>query len=156
MASGFVPPAKKGVFVRRSALPLLLALAACSAPTERAVEDAWVRLPAASGRPGAAYFTVKGGAKDATLTAVATPAAERAELHSMSEARGMMRMAPVPGLAVPAEGEVRLAPGGLHVMLFGLRPGLAPGGTLPLTLRFADGGTLATEAKLVGAGDPAP
>lgn len=137
-------------------LTALLLLGACGAPAELAVEDAWARLPAASGRPGAAYLTVKGGADETALTAVESPAAERAELHEMAHEGGVMRMGAVARIAVPAGGEVRLAPGGYHVMLFGLRPGQNAGGTLPLILRFANGTSLTTEAKLVGAGDPAP
>lgn len=138
------------------ALPLVTLAAACQAPAERGAADAWVRLPAASGRPGAGYFTLTGGPKGATLLAVESPAAQRAELHEMATDGGVMRMGAVANIPVPANGEVRLAPGGLHVMLFGLRPGMQPGGTIPLTLRFADGGNVAVEAKLVGAGDPAP
>lgn len=135
---------------------LLLAATACQAPAERAVEDAWARLPAASGRPAAAYLTLKGGAAGTTLVGVASPAVERAELHEMTNDGGVMRMGAVRAIPVPAGGEVRLAPGGLHIMLFGLQPGQNAGGTLPLILRFADGSSMTTEARLVGAGDPAP
>ena len=63
----------------RLAMPLAAAaLAACQAPAERSVEDAWARRPAASGRPAAAYLTLKGGAAGATLVGIETPAAERA------------------------------------------------------------------------------
>lgn len=141
---------------RLAAPTVALLLAACQAPAERAVEDAWARLPAASGRPAAAYLTLKGGAQGATLVAVASPAVERAELHEMANDNGVMRMGAVRNIPVPAGGEVRLAPGGLHVMLFGLQPGQNAGGTLPLVLRFADGSSMTTEARLVGAGDPAP
>lgn len=137
-------------------LPLTALATACQAPAERGATDAWVRLPAASGRPGAGYFTLTGGAKGATLLAVESPAAQRAELHEMASEGGVMRMGAVANIPVPANGQVRLAPGGLHVMMFGIRPGMQPGGTIPLTLRFADGGSVALDAKLVGAGDPAP
>lgn len=137
--------------------PLVLALAtACQAPAERAVENAWARLPAASGRPAAAYLTLKGGASGATLVGIASPTVERAELHEMTSEGGIMRMGAVRSIPVPANGEVKLAPGGLHIMLFGLQPGQNAGGTLPLVLRFADGSSMTAEAKLVGAGDPAP
>lgn len=137
--------------------PFVFALAAaCQAPAERAVEDAWARLPAAAGRPAAAYLTLKGGASGTTLVSVASPAVERAELHEMANDGGVMRMGAVRSIPVPAGGEVKLAPGGLHIMLFGLQPGQNAGGTLPLILRFADGSSMTAEAKLIGAGDPAP
>ena len=42
-------------------------LASCSQPKELAVDGAWVRLGAVTGRPAAAYFTVHGGPTPATL-----------------------------------------------------------------------------------------
>ena len=129
-----------------------LPLAACGPAQERQVDGAWIRLPAVPGRPGAAYFTLHGGAADATLVAVASPRAARAELHE-SMANGMR---PVVSVPVPAGGIVSFAPGGRHVMLFDLDPRLPPGSSAALTLSFADGRTLSTTAPVVGAADPAP
>jgi len=41
-------------------------------------------------------------------------------------------------------------------MLFGLKSGVAPGGTVRLHFAFADGKTLDTAARAVAATDPAP
>ena len=130
----------------------LLTLASCGKPAAMAVDRAWVRLPAVPGRPGAAYFTLHGGAADATLIAVSTPRARKAELHE-SMANGMR---PVVSVTLPAGGIVAFAPGGRHVMLFDLDPRLPPGSSAPLTLSFADGRTLGTTASVLGAADPAP
>ncbi|MGN6818284.1 MAG: copper chaperone PCu(A)C, partial [Sphingomonas sp.] len=46
------------------------------------------------------------------------------------------------------------APGGKHVMLYGLKA--QAGGTVPLTFTFADGAKITAQAKVVGAGDSAP
>lgn len=116
-----------------------------------------MRLPAVAGRPGAAYFTLHSGAIAATLTGVSASGAERAELHqSMTSMGAMASMEPVATVPVPAGGGVTFAPGGLHVMLFGLDPALRPGGQITLTLRFADNSTTQAAARLVAAGDPAP
>ncbi len=120
------------------------------------VTGAWVRLPAVGGRPGAAYFTVRGGAAADRLTAVDSPSAQRAELHEGGMMNGMMTMRPMSGVDVPAGGRVAFAPGGDHVMLFGIDPALRSGGTLPLRFRFASGVTRTAEAKLVATGDPEP
>ena len=132
-------------------LALALAASACGKPAPLSVDRAWVRLPAVPGRPGAAYFTLHGGAAEATLIAVTTPRARKAELHE-SMARGMR---PVISVPVPAGGIAAFGPGGRHVMLFDLDPRLSPGSSTPLTLRFADGRTLGTTASVVGAADPA-
>ena len=54
-----------------------LLLAGCGKPAELGADKGWVRLPAVAGRPGAAYFTIHGGAQADTLLAVSTPAALR-------------------------------------------------------------------------------
>lgn len=131
-------------------------LSACQ-PAETKADGAWVRLPAVSGQPGAAYFTVQGGKQADTLVAVAAPFALRAEMHeSMKGDHGMMSMAPVKDIAVPAGGAVAFAPGGRHVMLFSVGPNVKPGDTVPLILSFASGKKIEAPAKVVGAGDPAP
>ena len=140
--------------MRRLVSPALLALAlaGCARPAPLAVTDAWVRLPAVPGRPAAGYFTVRGGPADATVIAVSAPAARRAELHE-SMAGGMRALGT---LAVAAGAQVRLTPGGRHVMLFDVDPRLAAGGTMALRVSFADGRVLETPATLVGPADPAP
>ncbi|TKD52111.1 copper chaperone PCu(A)C [Sphingomonas baiyangensis] len=134
----------------------LLMLAGCQQQEAVVVEDAWVRLPAVAGRPGAAYFTLA-AREPQVLTAVATPAAARTELHeSMSQGGGMMSMRPLADVAIAPGEPTRFAPGGRHVMLFDMPAGLAPGGTTTLTLRFADGRSIEAQAQLVGAGDASP
>ncbi len=133
------------------------ALSACAPKGELRADGAWIRLPAVAGQPGAAYFAVHGGAKADTLLAVSTPAALKAELHeSMKGDHGMMAMAPLKDVAVPAGGELAFAPGGRHVMLFSIGPAVKPGDKVPLTLSFAGGKTLTLQAQVVGAGDPGP
>ena len=132
-------------------------LGGCQAQQTATVKDAWVRLPAVAGRPGAAYFTIAGGTTGTTLLAVKTPGAVRAELHeSMAGHGGVMTMTPVRDVAVPPGGEVRFAPGGKHVMLYDLSPGLKPGGKVRLNFALVDGKSLNADARVIGAGDPAP
>ena len=129
-----------------------LALAGCGKPAALSVDGAWVRLPAVPGRPAAAYFTLHGGAADATLIAVRTDAARRAELHE-SSANGMR---PIGAVNVPAGAEVRFAPGNRHVMLFDVDPRLAPAQAAALRLGFADGRALIAQARVVAAADAPP
>lgn len=139
----------------RAVLGVVLAgavLAGCQ-QKELAAEDAWVRLPAVQGRPGAAYFTVKGGAQATTLLAVSTPAAIRTEIHEMKHEGGMMTMAPLKDVPVAAGAQVAFAPGGKHVMLFDISPDVRAGTRVPLRLSFADGKTLEVQADVRAAGD---
>jgi len=133
----------------------MASLSACQ-PAETKVDGAWVRLPAVAGQPGAAYFTIHGGQAD-TLVAVSAPFALRAEMHeSMKGDHGMMSMAPIKDVAVPAGGTVAFAPGGKHVMLFSVGPKVKPGDIVPVTLSFASGKKIEVPAGVVGAGDPQP
>lgn len=134
----------------------LLASGCQQAPAETGIERAWVRLPAVAGRPGAAYFTIRGGSKGDTLVQLSTPAAERAELHETMDHAGVKAMQPVRDVAVPAGGTLAFAPGGKHAMLFDIGPNVKPGDTIPLAFAFAGGRTVTAQAKVVGAGDPAP
>lgn len=140
--------------------PLILAttalvLTACQ-PRDASVSDAWIRLSAVPTNPSAAYFALNGGSKGKTLVSVSTPAAGRAEMHESMTSDGMMSMTPLKTVKVPAGGKVAFAPGGKHVMLYSVRGGTRPGSTIPLTFTFADGSKLTAQAKVVGAGDPAP
>lgn len=137
-------------------VPAIVLLAACQpAAQDVTVAKAWVRLAAVPANPSAAYFTLNGGARDETLTGVATGSAARAEMHESMNQGGTMSMMPVKLVAIRAGGTVSFAPGGKHVMLFGLKP-VKPGDTIPLSLSFASGRTVVTQAKVVGPGDEAP
>jgi len=116
-------------------------LAGCE-QAQLGVDDAWVRLPAVSSRPGAAYFTIKGGADATSLLGVSSPAAVRTELHEMKT------MALLKDVAIPAGSTVKFEPGGKHVMLYDISPEVRAGGKIPLRLAFANGKTIEVEAEL--------
>ena len=87
-----------------------LILAAChQQPADPVASGAWVRLPAVSGRPGAAYFTLKGGTRADTLLSVSTPAALRSELHETMSHEGRMSMQPIKDVPLPAGGTLAFA-----------------------------------------------
>ncbi|MFA6114340.1 MAG: copper chaperone PCu(A)C [Sphingomonas sp.] len=141
-------------------LGVLLALAGCESPKEIHVTNAWVRLAAVPRGPAAAYFTLHGGPADATLVSVTSDVSIRAEMHesmtSGSLAGSMASMKPIQQVALPAGGEIAFAPGGKHVMLFDVNPGIKPGAPVPLLLTFADGQRVTYKATAVGAGEGAP
>ncbi|WP_181160134.1 copper chaperone PCu(A)C [Sandaracinobacter neustonicus] len=130
--------------------PVLAQMAPMAQPH---VQDAWVRLPAVSGRPAGGYFLIHGTAKADALTGVSSPKAERIELHSMTNEGGVMKMRAEPSFAVPAKGVLQFAPGGSHLMIFGLAPDVKPGAAIPLTFSFQSGAkvTLNAEARAANA-----
>lgn len=132
-----------------------LALGSCAKDEYIYVDKGWVRLPAVPGRPGAAYFTIHGGAQADTLIGVDSPVAIKTEIHDTVSEGGAMKMRPLPRVDVPAKGEVAFAPGGKHVMLFDLRSGLKAGDTVRLNFTFASGLQIYIDAPAQAAGDPA-
>jgi hypothetical protein len=137
-------------------VPALFVTGACQQKREIRVSDGWVRLSAVRANPSAAYFTLHGGAKDATLVSVTSPVVIRAEMHESMSKGGMMSMAPLKTVALPAGGTVEFKPGGRHVMLYYVNPGVKPGWTMDLRYTFSDGLILVRRAKVIGPADPAP
>ena len=114
-------------------------LMACSAPSAPniAVHDAWARETGGAGMT-AAYLTIenKGGADRLVGVRSSTGTAT---LHESLMEGSVMRMRPVDleqGLAVPSNGKLVLAPGGLHVMVEGLTRPLVAGDRISMTLLF--------------------
>jgi hypothetical protein len=103
------------------------------------IDNPWARESVT--RTGAAYLTVRNGGDAADrLVGVASEVADRAALHSSVVQDGVMRMRPVDAVEVPAGGEAVLEPGGLHVMLIGLKAPLEEGDSFALRLVFEDAG----------------
>lgn len=122
------------------------------------IDNAWTRATPPRAPNGGAFMTINndGGEPD-RLVAASTPQAIRTELHTHRMEDGVMRMRPVEGgIEVPAGGSVTLAPGGLQVMLLGLKAPLAEGATVPLTLTFEKAGTVTIEVAVTKAGASAP
>lgn len=147
-----------------AALALAPMLAGCSKSAEPAVTQGWMRLPANPAAPAAAYFTLKGGRKAETLVGVSTDLAAKAEMHDTMTMKGAMPghggamtgMAPLARVPLPAGGEVAFAPGGRHVMVFGVKPQARAGGTAVMTFHFADRTQAVARLRVVGPADPAP
>ncbi|MCX7671349.1 MAG: copper chaperone PCu(A)C [Anaerolineae bacterium] len=118
-----------------------------AAPGPIVVTEAWVRA-AVTGN-SAAYMIIRnhGSAPDRLVRAAADMAAA-VELHETKMEGGMMKMAPVDGIAIPAGGQVELKPGGLHIMLIGLKQELKAGTNVQLKLHFEKAGTLEVVAQV--------
>ena len=87
----------------------------------------------------AAYFTLKNQAGEIKLIKASTPVAKEAQLHTLLEENGVVKMRQVPGYALPAHSEFTLSPSGNHIMIVGLKQPLTLGQMVPLTLYFSDG-----------------
>ena len=121
------------------------------------VTGAWSR-PVPAGLPtGVVYLRVVNlGHEPDRLIAAQTPVAAHLTLHRSSMAHGVMSMDAVPGGAEVAPGGVlKLEPGGYHLMLEGLKGGLALGRRFPVTLTFAHAGQVKVEVQVQTGPTPA-
>ncbi|MSO64354.1 MAG: copper chaperone PCu(A)C [Alphaproteobacteria bacterium] len=127
-------------------LPMVIGLGTNAAEVRQGnlvIIDAWARSTPGPVRTGAAYLVLRNDGKSADrLIAVATPRADRSELHSTHGSGDIFRMRRENVIALPAGRSTELKPGGSHVMLTGLKEPLRTGETFPLTLRFASGGSI--------------
>jgi copper(I)-binding protein len=136
----------KFAFLRPGLLAAALLLTSTAWAAAIQARDGWAR-PTVAGQPvGGAYLQLKNTGKGADrLLGASTFAAERVELHSMQMSGDVMRMRQVEAIDVPAGATVDLVPGGLHLMLMGLRAPLRAGERVLLVLRFEKAGDVKTE-----------
>jgi copper(I)-binding protein len=122
------------------------------------IEDPWARATPGMAANGAAYMVITNAGQAADeLVDAASPVAAKVELHTHVMDGDVMRMRPVRAIEVNVGEPAVLKPGGLHIMLIGLKAPLKQGETFPLTLTFAKAGTTTVEVvvQAPGAGGPA-
>lgn len=102
------------------------------------VENAWARATA-PGQDTAMVDLVITSAHPAKLIGFSSKACKTAEMHSMTQDNGMMKMREVQEIDLPA-GSVSLQESGYHLMLVGLYSPLKAGESVPLTLDVREDG----------------
>ena len=118
------------------------------------IEHPWARATADGATNGAVYLVLDNEGKAADrLVSAASPAAAKVQLHAHIDDNGVMRMREINAIDLAPDATVKLAPGGLHVMLLGLTEPLKKGKAVPLTLTFEKAGSVTVEVAVQGAGD---
>jgi len=117
-----------------------LSMGAFAAPASSpAVSNCWVRLLPGN-LPSGAYFDVTNTSSNAIdLQRVDSDAFGMAMLHRTQSNGGTSTMEMVKSATVPANGTLKFAPGGYHVMLEQPKHPLKVGSTIALTFSFSDG-----------------
>ncbi len=96
-------------------------LAGCSPPAVEQTlrfEDAWIRATAPGSVTTAGFGRlVNHTGVELEITTYSSPDYRDVSLHETVIENDVSRMREVPGLSIPAGGEVELAPGGYHLML---------------------------------------
>ena len=118
------------------------------------IDHPWARASIGQAPNGAAYMALmtKGSETD-RLVAVESDVAKRIELHTHLMEDGVMKMRQVEAIEVAPGEPTVLKPGGLHVMLMGLKEPLVEGQRFPLTLVFEKAGRVQIEVAIQGPTD---
>jgi copper(I)-binding protein len=90
---------------------LVIANGAVGQTGQLEIKAPWARATPGHAENGAAYLTIVSPTAD-RLTAVSSPVAKKAELHTMSMEGGVMRMRPLAAIDIPAGQTVTLSPAG--------------------------------------------
>ena len=124
------------------------AAGACGGPGRVEARDAWVEPPPAGHGPAGGFLTLENATDRARrLVGASSPATERIEIHRSWMEGDVARMERLETVEFPAGETVGLAPGGVHLMLFGAH-GLEPGTSVVLQLELDGGEALEVEAAV--------
>jgi copper(I)-binding protein len=146
---------------RFQALAAALALSLAAAPAlaegikagDLTIEKPRARATPKGAEVGAAYLEIRNAGGDADRLTGGTADFANVEIHEMSMQGNVMQMREVKdGLAIPAHGDVKLTPGGYHLMLTGLKHSLVKGETAKVTLTFEHAGAVTVDFSVVGVG----
>jgi len=121
------------------------------------VKGAELRASIGHSPNSAAYMTlVNRGDKPDRLVSAACACAGMVMVHRTEVSGGMAMMMDSPAVAIPAHGEAAFRPGGLHLMLMGLKKPLVDGSEQEITLTFARAGQVRAKFKVKAQVDAAP
>ncbi|GJL82185.1 MAG: hypothetical protein DHS20C01_18190 [marine bacterium B5-7] len=97
----------------------------------------WARISPPGVPNGAVYLTITlSGSEPDRLISAKSDVSDVVEFHSHEMENGMMRMRKLDSVELTPDSATEFAPGGLHVMLIGLKKPLASGETFTLTIEF--------------------
>jgi copper(I)-binding protein len=113
------------------------------------VNDAWSRPTPPGIRVGVVYLSIKNsGAVGDRLLAASSPLAAKVRFHQSTQSNRVMTMRAVDFIECPAGATVKVSPGGLHIMLLGLKDSLVLGSSFPVTLQFRDAGDVSVKVSV--------
>jgi len=104
------------------------------------VHKGYVRAVPATAPVTAAFMDIHNPGDEArALISATSPAAKTVELHTHTNVDGVMQMRQVEKIDLPANSTTHLQPGGLHIMLIGLKTSLKMDDQVQVNLKMDDG-----------------
>jgi copper(I)-binding protein len=128
----------------------LVSFTSVVAHAELVVSDATVRLLPPSLPNTSAYFSIENRSQQTEVIIGASAAiADKAEVHNHLMVNDMMRMERQSEVEIAPGQTVIFKPGGLHLMLFGLKQPLQEGQNVDLSIEIQGSEPIKFEAKVV-------
>ena len=130
---------------RLALITLIFFTLPCSAANLQ-ITEAWIKNLPMSVPMRAGYMDISNNqAETIKIEWLKSEAFARIEIHRSVEKDGMMSMHPVSVLAISSGETVRLAPGGIHLMMMNPLKTLAPGEYCVVTIGYDDQSTQTIE-----------
>ena len=131
---------------------LIASMSAFAAESETIqITEPWARESPPTMTNGAVYMTLTNTGPEADrLLGGSGEVAETIELHTHIMENNVAKMRKVETIEIAADQPTVLQPGGLHIMLIGLKHPLTAGQTFPLMLRFEKAGEIPIEVTVRG------
>ena len=139
----------------RAAGTAVLILSTCLSACEPLPAVEILKAVAPTTPPGvsvAAVYIEIVAATDDVLLKIATPLADKTEIHESVVTDGMMQMRPRDSVPLEAGKPLRFAPGGLHLMLMNLHKPLLIDHSFPIDLHLQRAGIVTANVQVVPAG----
>lgn len=129
-------------------LSAALILSACGASKGIEASDAWARM-GETGANSAVYFVIQNhNAETDNLVGVSTNIANAAEIHESKMDGDVMMMNHLESVTLDPSKKVEFMPGGLHIMLIGLKQDLNIGDEIEVTLHLENSPDLTLKATV--------
>jgi periplasmic copper chaperone A len=122
------------------------------------ITQAWSRATPGGARIAGGYLTIEnmGSAPD-RLIGGSADVSDKIQVHEMSMNNGVMAMRQLDkGLAIEPGKTVKLAPGGVHLMILNPKSPFRQGDKVPVTLEFERAGKVKISLDVQGVGAQAP
>ena len=117
------------------------------------IKDAWVREAPPGSSVSAAYMTIENKGESDTLVSISSELAENVELHTTKvDDNSVATMEMIDILEVPSNKSIELEPGGMHIMLIGLKESLIGKESVDLKLVFDKAGEVEIKAPVKKSG----
>ncbi len=118
-------------------------LSACTPVDDMEAREYWVRAASKDGNTAVYMILQNHTPVGDELTRVSSDAAQAVEMHeSRLGADGVMQMIPQTSVSLATDSEVEFEPGGLHIMLIGLKQELVAGQEITVILHFKKHGDI--------------